>query len=99
MRRDQGLDIRGMLNLDMIGYVTPGDVADLDLILRSESVWLRDLIVRTAGTYVPDFPVVDGYLTHGDSDHTSFFENGYYSVFFLRGFGGLDPVHPHDPGH
>ncbi len=82
--RSQGLDIRGMLNLDMIGYVAPGGTADLDLILRSESSWLRDLIVQTAGIYLPDFPVVDGYLLHGDSDHTSFFENGYYSVFFFE---------------
>ncbi len=73
-----------MLNLDMIGYLAPGGVANLDLIFRSESSWLRDLIVQTAGVYAPDFPVVDGFLTHGDSDHTSFSNNGYYSIFFFE---------------
>lgn len=80
----QELDIRAMLNLDMIGYVEPGKTADLDLIYRPESSWIRDLVVQVAGTYLPDFPVVDGSLTTGDSDHSSFNENGYHALLFFE---------------
>jgi len=35
-------------------------------------------------TYVPDLPVVDGYLTGGNSDHASFWAAGFPAIFFFE---------------
>ncbi len=82
---DQGLDIRGYLNLDMEGYL--GGEQDLDVISNDAdagSVALRDLVFAVVPLYVPGFPVVDGFLAHGGSDHQSFWNNGFPAVFFFE---------------
>ena len=62
-----------MINVDMIGYLESGDVMDLDIISNSSSSWLRDLVVKIAGQYVPELPLIDASLGSGaSSDHSRF---------------------------
>jgi hypothetical protein len=82
--RDQGMDIRAMVNLDMLGYVAPGGTQNLDLICFQESSWLRDFVIETGSVYLPEYPVIPGSLATGNSDHASFSGNGYYSIFFFE---------------
>jgi len=89
--RQRGLDIRGMINLDMLGYVATGHSADLDLISNAQSQALRDFIVATTALYLPDHPVVDGALSGGNSDHYPFWMNGYPAVFFFEDAGSYSP--------
>ncbi|MBU4459675.1 MAG: M28 family peptidase, partial [Verrucomicrobia bacterium] len=84
-----GLDIRGMLNLDMIGYLRGGDGADLDLITNEPSRWLLEQTVAAGGLYLPGHPVVEGFLTAGDSDHSSFWNYGYPAILFHE--DSIDP--------
>jgi hypothetical protein len=81
--RDQDLDIRGVINLDMIGYRAASDHGDLDVISEPSLSWgLRDLAVQVGALYLPDFPVVDGYLSGGNSDQQSFWDHGYPALLF-----------------
>lgn len=77
----QGMDIMGYLNLDMIGYLNPGDDFHTDMICPSSAQPLADYYNDIVDTYVTDFTVEDGTLIGGDSDHTSFNNNGYMGIF------------------
>jgi len=73
-----------MVNVDMIGYVEPGDEMDLDIISNAPSTWLRDLVVEVAGEYVPELPLIDAVLGgNASSDHARFWEAGYHAIMFL----------------
>lgn len=81
----RGDDIVAMVNVDMIGYLEPGDVMDLDIIKNTSSQWLRDRVMDVAGTYVPELPLVDGSLPSGaGSDHMSFWAHGYDAIMFFE---------------
>jgi hypothetical protein len=80
-----GDNIVAMVNVDMIGYVAPGDDLDLDIIKNAPSTWLRDRAVTVAGAYVPSLAVVDGSIPVGaGSDHLPFWDNGYNAIMFFE---------------
>jgi hypothetical protein len=87
----RGDDIVGMLNIDMIGYVEPGDSTDLDIIDNFSSQWLRDLVMDVGALYVPELPMVDGDLIRGNSDHSSFWSNGYDAIMFFEDVNDYSP--------
>ena len=78
---EQGMDILGYLNLDMIGYTPDGGEVHTDLLYPSSAQELADYFKAVTAAYVPDLPVYDGNLTGGDSDHTSFNNNGFMGIF------------------
>lgn len=75
-----GLDIRGVINLDMIGYRAFEDPADLDIIFDPQSEPLRDFAIRATELYLPELPAVPGYFTSGNSDQQSFWDFGYPAI-------------------
>jgi hypothetical protein len=79
-----GENIVAMLNLDMIGYRSPNDPRDLDIISNGASLWMQDLAYETAALYVPGFPIVNGYISGGTSDHQSFWGSGFDAIFFFE---------------
>ncbi len=79
--RQQGMNILGYINMDMIGYHFEGDELHSDMIAPPSAQELSNFYKATAGIYVPDFPIYDGSLTGGNSDHTSFNNNGYQGIF------------------
>ncbi|MBD3334963.1 MAG: M20/M25/M40 family metallo-hydrolase [Candidatus Eisenbacteria bacterium] len=81
---DQGMNIVAMINMDMLGYRASGDAIDLDLISRDMAQELVDYVQSAAPLYVPELPVVEGHLSGGDSDHSSFLRHGYQAVFFFE---------------
>jgi len=77
-----GMDIHGYFNLDMIGYLKPGNTAiKSTLIFPSGAQELATFYTEVASTYLPDFVVTTGSLSGGDSDHTSFNNNGFMGIF------------------
>ncbi|KPK73005.1 hypothetical protein AMJ87_03220 [candidate division WOR_3 bacterium SM23_60] len=74
-----GIDIGGVVNNDMIGYM---DDADYDVIVQrrdSQPLWLSDLYEQAGALYVPSliiYPVTSG----GGSDWYPFALRGYASV-------------------
>jgi hypothetical protein len=77
----QGMNIHGYLNLDMIGYLEPGSYIHTDLIHPASAQELADYYTQICSVYLPDFPVEPGMLIGGDSDHTSFNNAGYMGIF------------------
>lgn len=86
-----GLDIIGMLNLDMICYKAAGDAEDLDVIFNASSEPFANLAFETVAAYVPELAAVEGYLTGGSSDHAAFWSNGFRAIFFFEDSGNYSP--------
>ncbi|MBS4056151.1 MAG: M28 family peptidase [Bacteroidales bacterium] len=78
---DQNMDIQGYFNLDMIGYLQDGSPIHTDLIYPPSAQELADFYTDVCATYLPDFLVETGVLIGGDSDHTSFNNNGFMGIF------------------
>lgn len=78
----QGMEIHGYVNLDMIGYLKPtSTVMKTTLIYPPTAQELATFYTNICATYLPDFVVAPGSLSGGDSDHTSFNNNGYMGIF------------------
>ncbi|TET31710.1 MAG: Zn-dependent exopeptidase M28 [Planctomycetota bacterium] len=93
------LDIRGAINLDMIGYVASGDTEDIDLIWHTNyDDGLKDASIAAQQTYVPGFAIKPfnyndpGIAGNFDSDYTSFWTNGYAAVFFHEDTEEINPI-------
>lgn len=78
----QGENILGMINMDMIAYVQPGDQIDVDVLKNTASQDLFDAYSQATQNYVPNLPIVNGSLPFGaSSDHASFWSNGFKAIF------------------
>jgi len=77
----QGDNILGMVNMDMIAYVAPADPIDVDLIKNTASTDLANAYINISQMYVPSLSIVNGYLVGGTSDHASFWSNGFKAIF------------------
>ncbi|UCH82664.1 MAG: M28 family peptidase, partial [Candidatus Latescibacterota bacterium] len=80
----RGDEIIGMIAVDMIGYVAPGDRLDLDVLDNPSSEWMYNRVLEVRALYVPELSVVDGTLMGGTSDHASFWQNGYHALLFYE---------------
>ncbi|HMM10997.1 MAG TPA: M28 family peptidase [Bacteroidales bacterium] len=80
--KNQGMNIHGYFNLDMIGYLKPGNTTiKSSLIYPQSAAPLAQFYTQVCATYLPDFVVTPGSLSGGDSDHTSFNNNGFMGIF------------------
>jgi hypothetical protein len=77
----QGLNILGYLNMDMVGYLNPGDPIHTDIIAPASAQPLEDYYISIVNLYLPSFTAGPGSLSGGDSDHTSFNNHGYMGIF------------------
>jgi hypothetical protein len=89
----RNLDIRGVINLDMIGWHRLDTVPDLDLISNSMSSGLRDFVRVTAGLYLPGYDVIDGAFGGGNSDQQSFWDNNYAALTFHEDTATSNPFY------
>ncbi len=79
--KSQGMDILAYFNIDMCGYRHPGDPIHTDIIAPTSAQPLVDFYTDVCALYLPGFIVGPGSLSGGDSDHTSFNNNGYMGIF------------------
>jgi hypothetical protein len=82
--RARNLDIRGVLNLDMIGWHRFEETPNLDLVSNSLSFGLLDFVHAAAALYLPGFEIVDGMFSRGYSDQQSFWDHGYPALTFIE---------------
>jgi hypothetical protein len=95
----EGLDLRAMVNLDMLGYVAPGDTRDLDLITNGLYPDLEAFTIAAVGLYLPGYPLLPDQILHGGtSDQASFWAIGVPGIFLFEDVQGECPyIHtPHD---
>jgi hypothetical protein len=65
----------------MIGYQHPGDELHTDLLYPASAEELAQFYRDVTAIYLPDFQVKEAEPISGDSDHTSFNNNGYMGIF------------------
>lgn len=75
------MNILGYFNIDMAGYLEPGDEIHTDIIAPASAGELKQFYKDVCAIYLPDFQTNNGALSGGDSDHTSFNNNGYQGIF------------------
>lgn len=78
---NEEMNILGYFNIDMAGYLQEGDAIHTDIIAPASANELRQFYKDICAIYLPDFQTSNGMLTGGDSDHTSFNNNGYPGIF------------------
>jgi Zn-dependent M28 family amino/carboxypeptidase len=87
-----GDELVGAVNVDMIGYLAPGDQRDLDIISDVNSVALRDAAMRAGAEFVPELPLVDGhYPGSASSDQISFWMRGLPAISLFEDSDGSSP--------
>jgi hypothetical protein len=78
----EGMNILGYFNMDMIGYLEPGHTTIMTSLIYPQSAKpLGDFYTTVAGVYLPDFVVTPSTFLYGDSDHTAFNLNGFMGIF------------------
>ena len=87
----QGMNILGYFNMDMIGYLEAGNYMHTDVIFPQSAQELADFYVDVTSVYLPDFTVEFGTLSGGDSDHTSFNNAGFMGIFPFEDVSNYSP--------
>ena len=90
--QQQGMNILGYFNLDMIGYLRPGDPIHFSLVSPSSALPLADYFVNISEIYFPTVTITKHLnLSGGDSDHTSFNQKGYMGVWPFENINYMSP--------
>ncbi len=90
--RGPGQSIRGVLNLDMIGYADAAP-EDLQVFVNQDSAWLADLFAAAGPLYGPvtAVKVVDPSVVY--SDHSPFWDNGYPAFLAIEDYPLANPYY------
>lgn len=94
----RGDSLVGIINVDMLGFLAPGDRRDLDLISNGGSDWLREVTIEAAALHVPALRVVQGhYPGTANSDQASFWMHGFSAISFFEDSDSPSPfIHTGD---
>ena len=88
----RGEIVRGMIDLDMIGYTT-SSAQPLSLISNSPSEWLADLFVSCTATYTA-LPIIKSIRPSATgSDHSPFWDQGYSAVMGIEAYPLTNPYY------
>lgn len=74
------VDIVAYFNLDMTGYVNPGDDIHIHLLYTPCDSLLGNYVTQVSNTYFPDVNITHAWLPHGDTDYSSFNRHGYQAI-------------------
>lgn len=86
-----GMNIVGYFNNDMNGYLNPGDEIHIDLIYPNSVAPIGDYYMNVANVYFPEMQVRHVDFPYGDSDHTSFNQNGYMGIYPFEDYQNHSP--------
>lgn len=81
---NQGKQVVGMLNMDMISYRVSTDARDCDFATNNTSAALTSFCQQTSPLYVPNWASTSGTLSAGSSDHASYNSAGIPAAFFFE---------------
>ena len=84
-------EVVAMLNMDMNAYRQPGDALNMALITNDTTPSLNQFCIDVTAAYVPSLPVVTGGLSGGTSDHRSYQQHGFPSLFMFEDLGQYSP--------
>ena len=89
--QQQGMDILGYFNNDMNGYLNPGDPIHIDCIYPNSVAPIGTYYMNVGSVYFPELPIRHVNFNEGDSDHTSFNENGYMGIYPFEDYQHYSP--------
>lgn len=78
---NNGDDILGVLNLDMIAYESNGDF-EMSISTNAQSTEFTNEYISVLATY--DFDLTYNYITTGASDHSPFWNFGYQAILAIE---------------
>lgn len=78
--QSDSMDIVAYFNLDMTGYVNPGDDIHIHLLYKECDSLLGNFVKQISNTYLPEINICQAWLLHGDTDYSSFNRHGYQSI-------------------
>lgn len=91
-KAQEGKNILGYFNMDMIGYLEPGHTTIMtSLIYPQSAAPLANFYTAVSNLYLPDFVIEPGFLSGGSSDHASFNNNGYMGIFPFEDVDNYSP--------
>ena len=78
--QNDSIDIVAYFNLDMTGYVNPGDDIHIHLLYTECDSLLGKFVKQVSHTYLPNINICQAWLSHGDTDYSSFNRHGYQAI-------------------
>ena len=88
---DMDMNVVGYFNNDMNGYLNPGDEIHIDLIYPNSVEAIGEYYMNLANVYFPEMQVRHVNFQAGDSDHTSFNQNGYMGIYPFEDYQNYSP--------
>lgn len=89
--RNDSLDIVAYFNLDMTGYLNPGDDIHIHLLYTQCDSLLGNFVKQVCHTYFPNVNICQAWLPSGDTDYSSFNRNGYQAISPSEDVNNLSP--------
>ncbi len=86
----EGMDIIGYFNNDMNGYLY-GDKIHIDCIYPNAVEPIGTYYMNVGEVYYPELPIRHVNFNQGDSDHTSFNNNGYMGIYPFEDYENYSP--------
>ena len=74
------VDIVAYFNLDMTGYLNPGDDIHIHLLYVNRDSLLGKFVKQVGNTYLPGINIAHAWLSSGNTDHSSFNGLGYQAI-------------------
>lgn len=74
------IDIVAYFNLDMTGYLNPGDNIHIHLLYKNNDSLIGKFVKQVSRTYFPNIQIAHAWLTGGDTDYSAFYKCGYQAV-------------------
>ena len=94
---EQLMDIVAYFNLDMIGYLEEGSDIHAHLLFTGQDEPLASYVFDFSHVYYPDMRIRQGWLSHADSDYSSFNRNGYPAIHIFEDTNHSSPfIHTPD---
>lgn len=87
----QEMEILGYFNNDMNGYLNPGDPIHIDCIYPNSVAPIGNYYMNVGSVYFPDLQIRHVDFDEGDSDHTSFNNNGYMGIYPFEDYQNYSP--------
>ena len=89
--RNDSVDIVAYFNLDMTGYVNPGNDIHINLLYINDDSLLGNFVKQVCNVYMPEIGIWQDWLPGGDTDYSSFNRNGYPAISPSEDVNNLSP--------
>ena len=91
------LDIVAYFNIDMSGYLNPGDNMHVHFLYKDCDSLLGNFYRQVGKQYFPGINMAHAWLTSGDTDYSSFNRKGYQSISLSEDVHHMSPyIHSAD---